>query len=184
MKKKLFFTILAVTVVGILPSLLYNEGRYLPEADFVNQQIPFIYETKRMLSSGVPLWSWNHFFGDNFIGAYSFYTLTSPFVWINCLFPYRYLVWGIMFTLFLKMICCGWFSYAYLRKMQFGESLCMIGSLMYTFSSWAITNLFYYHFMEPMICFPLLLMAIDNYLSGGASEAHAFGVGHVCGGFR
>lgn len=167
MKKKLFLTILAVTAVGILPSLLYNEGRYLPEADFVNQQIPFIYETKRMLSSGIPLWSWNHFFGDNFIGAYSFYTLTSPFVWINCLFPYRNLVWGIMLTLFLKMICCGWVSYAYLRKMQFCESLCMIGALMYTFSSWAITNLFYYHFMEPMICFPLLLMAIEHYLSGG-----------------
>ncbi len=167
MKKKLFLIIVAVTLVGILPSLLYNEGRYLPEADFVNQQIPFIYETKRMLSSGIPLWSWNHFFGDNFIGAYSFYTLTSPFVWIDCLFPYRYLVWGIMLTLLLKMICCGWVSYAYLRKMQFSDRLCAIGALMYTFSSWAITNLFYYHFMEPMICFPLLLMAIEHYLSGG-----------------
>lgn len=167
MKKKLFLALVAITLVGILPSLLCNEGRYLPEADFVNQQIPFIYETKRMLSSGIPLWSWNHFFGDNFIGAYSFYTLTSPFVWIDCLFPYSYLVWGIMLTLLLKMACCGWVSYAYLRKMQFNQQLSMLGALMYTFSSWAITNLFYYHFMEPMICFPLLLMAIEHYLSGG-----------------
>jgi uncharacterized membrane protein YfhO len=40
----------------------------------------------------------------------------------------------------------------------------IIGSLMYTFSSYAVSNLFYYHFLEPMIVFPLLLMAIERFL--------------------
>ncbi len=38
---------------------------------------------------------------------------------------------------------------------------------MYTFSSYTITMLFYYHFMEPLICFPLLLMAIEHFLARG-----------------
>lgn len=72
-------TILIVTV-GILPVLVNTGGYYLYYGDFTAQQIPFIYEVKRMLSSGMPLWTWNLYFGENFIGSQSFYTLTSPFV--------------------------------------------------------------------------------------------------------
>lgn len=57
-----------------------------------------------MLLSGKPFWSWNTYYGDNFFGGYGFYTLTSPFVWINCLFPYKYIVQGIFLTLILKYI--------------------------------------------------------------------------------
>lgn len=167
MTKKLSLLILVLVFIGILPVLVCNHGYFLMESDYFNQQIPFIYETKRMLSSGIPFWSWNHYFGDNFIGAYSFYTLTSPFVWINCLFPYKYLIWGIELTLFLKFLCCGWVSYAYFRQMRFAQRLSAVGALMYTFSSYTITNLFYYHFMEPLICFPLLLMAIEHLLGKG-----------------
>lgn len=167
MTKKLSLLILVLVFIGILPVLVCNHGYFLMESDYFNQQIPFIYETKRMLSSGIPFWSWNHYFGDNFIGAYSFYTLTSPFVWINCLFPYKYLIWGIELTLFLKFLCCGWVSYAYFRQMRFAQRLSALGALMYTFSSYTITNLFYYHFMEPLICFPLLLMAIEHLLGKG-----------------
>lgn len=163
---KFTLMIVVLVLIGTLPVMLRNGGYFLMESDYFNQQIPFIYETKRMLSSGIPFWSWNHYFGDNFIGAYSFYTLTSPFVWIDCLFPYRYLIWGIELTLLLKFICCGWASYAYLRRMEFSEQLSMLGALMYTFSSYVITNLFYYHFMEPLICFPLLLLAIESFLAG------------------
>ena len=102
--KKLITYIIVITFIGILPSLL-QYGAFMSYGDFANQQIPFIIETKRMFASGAPWWSWNTYFGDNFIGAYSFYTITSPFVWINCLFPYEYIIESITFTLFLKMIC-------------------------------------------------------------------------------
>lgn len=35
---------------------------------------------------------------------------------------------------------------------------------MYAFSSYAISNSFYYHFFEPMIMFPILLIAIERFL--------------------
>lgn len=165
MKKsyQLIVLIVLITLVGALPALL-QYGCFLMSADIASQQVPFIIETKRMLFSGYPFWNWNHLIGDNYVGSYSFYTLTSPFVWINCLFPDKWMVYGITFTLFLKMICVGLVTYAYLRKMSISAELSTAGALMYTFSSFAISNLFYYHFMEPMLAFPLLLIAIERYL--------------------
>lgn len=132
--------------------------------DFFRQEIPFILETKRMFASGTPFWSWNTFFGDNFIASYSFYTLTSPFVWINCLFPTEWMVHSLFLTLILKYICTFLSANFYLRKMNVSKEYANIGGLMYAFSSYAISNSFYYHFFEPMIMFPILLIAIERFL--------------------
>lgn len=167
--KKLQILIVIITFVGVLPSLL-QYGTSLMVGDFSGQQIPFIMETKRMLSSGVPFWSWRHSIGDSFIPSYSFYTLTSPFVWINCLFPYKYLYFSITLTLLLKMMCLGAVGYLYFRKMSLGKDLSVVGSLMFTFSSFTISNLTYYHFVEPMIAFVVLLIAIERFLR---EERHA-----------
>lgn len=161
--KKLSLLILLITIVGILPSIV-QYGCFIMATDMADQEVPFIIETKRMLMSGSPLWSWNHDFGDNFIGSYTFYTLTSPFVWINCLFPDRWMLAGITFTLLLKMLCTGWAALAYLRRMSVSKEASVVGALMYAFSSYALSNLFYYHFLEPMMVFPLLLIAIERYL--------------------
>ena len=101
--KKYLFLIVFVVIIGSIP-LFIQYGTYIHCTDFAKQQIPFIMETKRMLLSGKPFWSWNTYYGDNFFGGYGFYTLTSPFVWINCLFPYKYIVQGIFLTLILKYI--------------------------------------------------------------------------------
>lgn len=161
--KKLCILILLISLVGILPSLLQN-GCFVLATDMAAQQIPFIIETKRMLASGCPLWSWNHVIGDNFIASYSFYTIMSPFVWINCLFPDQWMHYGITFTFLLKMLCTGIAAYAFLRKMSISIDSSVIGALMYAFSSYAISNLFYYHFLEPMMVFPILLLAIERFL--------------------
>ena len=158
---------LLITLVGILPSLLQYGGVYLNLGDFSTEQIGFIHETKRMLSSGVPLWSWNTYFGDGFIGAYAFYTATSPFVWLDCLFPHSWMLGVITATLVLKMLCLAAATWAYLRKMQLTPHLAMLGSLLYCFSSFTLFNLIYYHFLEPMICLPLLLLAIEHHLNRG-----------------
>lgn len=154
--------IFLVIVLGTFP-VFFQYGDYLFFSDFLNQQIPYIIETKRMLSSGSPLWSWNTYLGQNFIGAYSFYTLTSPFVWINCFFPEEYIIKSLFFTLILKFISAYLTSYFYFRKMAVSKDNSIIGGLLYTFSSYTITNLYYYHFFEPLIVFPLLLIALERF---------------------
>lgn len=160
--KRLVVLTLIILTLGLLPVFL-NFGD-LGFCDFTKQQIPFIVETKRMLSTGAPWWSWNTFIGDNFIAGYSFYTLTSPFVWIAALFPYKYILWGILLNLYLKTLLTSAFAYLYFRKMEFNENLSITGALLYAFSSFYICSLFYFHFAEPILLFPLLLIALEMVL--------------------
>lgn len=155
--------IFVITTIGVLPALLWTGGYYI-NGDIMSQMLPFVYETKRMFTSGVPLWSWNTYFGDNFIASYAYYTVFNPFTWINCLFPYKYLGLGFTIVLYLKFLVCGFVSQKYLEKIGFDRHLSLIGCLLYTFSSWAICNLYYYMFMEPMILFPLLLIFVERFI--------------------
>lgn len=162
MKKSIFFISITI-IIGSLP-LFVQYGDYVLMDDFFSQEIPFIMETKRMLASGTPFWTWNTFFGDNFIAGYSFYTLMSPFVWLNCLVPYDWMLKSLFLTLILKYICTFLTARSYLCKMEVSKENAAIGGLMYAFSSYAISNSYYYHFFEPMIVFPLLLVAIERFL--------------------
>lgn len=161
--KKYIILIIVVVVAGALP-LFIQYGAYIHCTDFSKQQLPFIIETKRMLSSGMPFWSWNTYYGDNFWASFGFYTLTSPFVWVNCLFPVKYMLHGIFITLILKYICAFLTSYVFLNKTGITKENAMVGGLLYAFSSFAVSNSFYYHFFEPLIVFPILLYAIERYL--------------------
>lgn len=162
MKKYIILIVLTI-ILGSLP-LFIQYGNYVFISDYFYQLMPFIMETKRMFSSGVPFWSWNTFFGDNFIATYSYYTFTSPFVWINCLFPTEWIVYSIFFTLILKYICIFLSAYFYLRRINVSTEYAKIGGLLYAFSSFSISNSGYYLFFEPVIMFPILLIAIERFL--------------------
>lgn len=162
--KRLILLTVAIITVGLVP-VWVNFGNPVREIDFIGQQIPFILETKRMLASGAPWWSWNTFSGDNFIGGYSFYTVTSPFVWLCCLFSVKNVLWGILLAFYLKTICTSVFAFWYFKKMQLPKQLCILGGLLYAFSSFYIANLFYYHFCEPIMLFPVLLIALEKVIN-------------------
>lgn len=163
MKKLLLLTI-AILTIGLIPFWFNLEN--IGDVDFITQQIPFFLETKRMLESGAPWWSWNTYFGDNFIGSYAFYSLTSPFIWLMCLFPVKWLFFSFMLALYLKVLCTSAFTFLYFRKMEFDTNLSSLGALLYTFSCFFICNLNYFHFCEPLMMFPLLLLAIECLIRG------------------
>lgn len=163
MLKRLSLISVLILTLGLIPVFIYF-GSGLKLIDFITQQIPFIIETKRMFASGAPWWSWNTYYGDNFIGCYSFYSITSPFVWIACLFPYDKILWGILLALCLKIICTSIFSYLYFKRMKFDNRISCLGAILYTFSSFYVCNLFYYHFCEPVMLFPLLLISLENVI--------------------
>lgn len=163
MKKLLLYVIIILTF-ALIPVFI-SGGHNWVFTDFVKQQIPFILETKRMFASGHPWWSWNTFAGDNFIGSYCFYTATSPFVWLTCLFPAKWILWGVLLNLYLKTCFTAAFSYLYFRKIGFSTQLCILGGLLYAFSSFYICNLFYFHFCEPIMVFPLLLLTVEMVLN-------------------
>lgn len=159
--KRLLLLIIAILTLGLLPTWI-QYGGFFWDSDFPNQIIPFILETKRMFSSGIPFWSWCTYLGADFLASYSYYTITSPFVWINCLFPYEYLELSILLTLYLKFLCIGAVSYFYFRKINISNTYSELGSLLFTFSTFVLVKLGYYMFLEPIICFPIFMMAIER----------------------
>jgi hypothetical protein len=117
-----------------------------------------------MFASGAPWWSWNTLWGDNFIGGYSYYAITSPFTWFICLFPRENILLVMIIALYLKFIAAGVTAYSFFKYVGFDKDKCVVGGLCYATSSFFITNLYYYHFCEPIIVFPLLLIAVEKVL--------------------
>lgn len=161
--RRLLFLSLMTLAIALLP-VMFLWGNLWFASDFVHQEVSFILETKRMLATGAPWWSWNTYLGSDFIGSYSFYTLTSPFVWINCLFPESMLEVGIAITFVLKFLCMGLLSWHYLRKMGVSRHNSAFGAYLFTFSSFSIASLYYYHFYEPIMAFVLLLIALERLM--------------------
>ncbi len=161
--RKLLLLTLFTLALALLPVMALRGDLWL-SSDFVHQEVAFILETKRMLSTGAPWWSWNTYLGADFIGSYAFYTLTSPFVWINCLLSESLLEVGVAITFVLKFLCMAILAWIYLHKMGVSKANSAFGSYLFTFSSFSIASLYYYHFYEPIIVFLLLLIAVERLL--------------------
>ncbi len=159
-----FLLSLLITTVSLIPVLVLNNGNLYLFGDYMTQQIPFIKECRRVILSGTPFWSVNTFLGANFIGTYSFYVYTSPFFWPLLLVPEQYLGTGLAVMFILKHIAAALFAHLYISKYTKNQTFAVIGSLMYAFSSFSMDSSFYYHFLEVIAFFPLLLYLTDRAL--------------------
>lgn len=162
--KKFILLLLILFTIGFLP-LWIDFGNGLIYTDTMMQSIPFITELKRLFASGTPWWSWNTFFGDNFIGGYSFYHAASPLAWLTTLLPIHLIPLGIIIIAYLNALGSGIFSFLYFRRMKFSDTLATIGALLYVLSPFYIVNLKYLNFGDSFMLFPLLLFALENVIS-------------------
>lgn len=154
-------------LVIILPALVIGKGRLFMNADFNSQQIPFNILCNKAIKNGEYFWNWNTDLGSNFIASYSFYNIGSPFFWIMLLVPSKYVVYAMGPLLVLKFMVSGCSSYLYLSQYVKNGYLAAIGAVLYTFSGFTFSNLFYNHFMDVIALFPLLLLALDQNVKNG-----------------
>lgn len=155
---------LGLAAVIFLPFIIRDGGRFLFYGDFNVQQVPFYRIAHDSVRSGN--FGWNHLtdLGVNFIGSYSFYLLGSPFFWLTIPFPGEWLQY-LMGPLFvLKFACASLTGYVYMHRYAKNPSTALIASLMYAFSGFSLYNIFFNHFHEAIIVFPLLLAALDEYM--------------------
>lgn len=155
-----------IALVSIIPILFLNEGRLFLVGDYMTQQIPFMKECRRVILSGTPFWSANTFLGANFIGTYSFYVYGSPFFWPLLLIPERFMTYALGILLVLKHTVAAVTANLYLSKHTANKNYALAGSLMYAFSGFAIDSSFYYHFLDVIALFPLVLYFTDRVLEG------------------
>lgn len=152
---------LFVAALMFLPGIIAGEGYFIFYGDFNVQQIPFYQNCHEAIKSGNINWSFTTDLGSNFIGAYSFYLLGSPFFWLTLLFPTSLVPYLMGPLLILKFACASLTAYYYIRRFTMTPYAARTGALLYAFSSFSVYNIFFNHFHEAIIIFPLLLLSLE-----------------------
>ncbi len=177
---KAFLLGLLVATVIFLPFIIYDNGLFLYYGDFNVQQIPFYQLVHDTIKSGNIGWSHHTDLGANLIGSYSFYLIGSPFFWMTLLFPSEAVPYLIGPLLILKTACMSFTAYIYLRRYTYDKNFAVLGGLIYAFSGFTCFNIFFNHFHEAMIIFPLLLASIDELFENNRRGVVALAVFGSC----
>ncbi len=148
----------------MIPFIIYDSGYFLMYGDFNVQQYPFYMHVHDAIKSGYLGWDFKTDLGVNFIGSYSFYNLGSPFFLLTLLLPSAAVPYTIGPLLAAKIGCCAVTGYAYIRRFTRIDDFAILGGLMYAFSGFSIFNMFFNHFHEPMVFFPLMLIALEEFM--------------------
>ena len=170
-----FLLALGLGVLLFLPFLLYDKGFFVYYGDFNAQQIPFYQLAHQAVRNGDFGWSWTTDLGANFVGSYSFYMLGSPFFWLTLPFPTAWVPYLMAPLLALKMACASLTAYAYTRRFL-RPQLAVVAGILYAFSGFSIYNVFFNHFHEALVWFPLLLLGMEQYMTDGRRGLFAFAV--------
>lgn len=154
-----------LALFALSPAILPYGGRFVTRGDYIEQQLPFILETRRLLRAGLSGYSFNTFLGAPAVGSYAFYTLGSPFVWPLALLPQNLVPFGISVMAVLKHATSCLTSFLYFDRMIRDKRLSLLGSVLYAFSSFTIVNTQFYHFTEVIAFFPLILLGLEMAMS-------------------
>lgn len=146
-----------------LPITILEKGLFFIGADFNLQQMIFGEVMNYSLKEGSYLWTWFNDLGSDFIGAFSFYNLFSPFNVFTYLFPARWYPYLCSFLTIVKFGVGGLTSYLFLKRYVKNKKLVLLGSLLYSFSGFQFTNMLF-HYYDSVVLFPLLLYALDNLI--------------------
>ena len=164
---KAFLIPAIIAIVLFLPFIIMDKGYFLYYGDFNVQQIPFYQMIHDSIQNGNFGWSNTTDLGADIVGSYSFYMIASPFFWLTMLFPSP-AVPHLMGPLYvLKFACCSLSAFVYLKRYVKNKDYAVIGGILYAFSGFGVYNVFFNHFHEAMITFPLLLAAVDEIMYTG-----------------
>ena len=168
---------LVTAAAFFVPFIVSGEGYFIFFGDFNVQQIPFYQHCHEMVRSGNFYgWDWQTDLGSNFIGSYTFYLLGSPFFWLTLPFPNSFVPYLMGPLLILKFGCAALTGYIFIRRFTARPESAMAGGLMYAFSGFSVYNIFFNHFHEAIIVFPLLLWAIEKFMAERARGYVIFAV--------
>ena len=160
-----FLSAFLIASLIFVPFIIYDRGYFIYYGDFNVQQIPFYMLAHDAVRSGNIFWNWNTDLGANFIGSYSFYMLFSPFFWLTLPFPNHWLPHLMAPLLILKTASASLTAFLYLRRFVKDQRYAIIGGLLYAFSGWMTFNIFFNHFHEAAVFFPLLLLGLEKLIT-------------------
>lgn len=176
LKLSTFLIALGIAAAFFVPYMIAGHGYFIFFGDFNVQQIPFYQMCHAAVKSGNIGWSFTTDLGANFLGSYSFYLLGSPFFWLTIPFPNSFVPYLMGPLLILKFACAAFTAYLYIRRFTRTPRAARLGALLYAFSGFSIYNIFFNHFHEAIIIFPLLLLAFEYLLTENRRGVFALAV--------
>ena len=177
---KAFFLGLFLAAAFFIPYIVLGKGYFLYYGDFNVQQVPFYQMVHDAIRSGQMQWSPTTDLGSSLVGSYTFYLLGSPYFWLTLPFPSKAVPYLMGPLLILKFGSASLTGYIYLRRYVRNKDLAVLGGLLYAFSGFSVYNVFFNHFHEAIITFPLLLAAIDEYMDNKRRGVVALAVFAAC----
>ena len=175
------FLISIITATALfLPFIIMGGGVFYYYGDFNVQEIPFYQLVHDAVRNGDIGWMHNVDLGTDMLSSFSFYLLGSPFFWLTIPFPSEAVPYLIGPLLILKFGCASLSAYLYLKRYVADRNFALVGGLLYAFSGFSIYNVFFFHFHEPMIMFPLLLAALDAFIYDGKRIVFTLAVFSAC----
>ncbi len=173
--KQAFLYALLMSMI-LLPFIIIDGGYFVFYGDYNAQQIPFYKVCIEAVHEGNLGWNWNTDLGVNLVGSYSFYTLGSPFFWLAALFPVGVSQFLMGPLLMLKTALSSLFAFIYIRRFVSRPEYAVIGGLLYAFSGFSLYNIFFNHFHEAIVFFPLLLIGLEETVVNKRRGAFALAV--------
>lgn len=158
------FLAFIISLIIFVPFIIIDKGCFLFLGDFNVQQVPFYQLAHKCVKNCNIFWDWNTELGVNFIGSYTYYLLTSPFFWLTLPFPNWMVPYLMGPLLILKHTTAVIFSYLYIKRFVKDFRFAILGSLLYAFSGFIVSNIFFNQFHESIIFFPLLLISFEEYM--------------------
>ena len=177
---KAFLLGLLLSALFIVPVIIEQNGLFLYYGDFNAQEVPFYQLMHSEYKSGNFLWTHLTDLGTPSVSSYMFYITGSPFFWLTLLFPNEAVPYLMGPLFILKFAFATLTSYLHLKRYVSNKNLAIAGGLMYAFSGFSIYNVFFFHFHEAIIMFPLLLLAIDEFMYNGRRGVVAVAVFSAC----
>ncbi len=147
-----------IFLLAALPFALQNGGIFYYYGDFNAQQIPFTISFAGGFS--VPDFDFNAGTGMDYLTAYSFYNLFSPFTLIFRLFSEEAAIYLFPYVIALKFGVCVLNAFIFLSRFCKTDSSPAAGALLYAFSGYSMVT-FVYHYLDALAFFPLLLTALE-----------------------
>ena len=140
-----------------IPFIVYDQGYFLYYGDFNVQQVPFYQMAHDAIRREDIFWNWNTDLGANFIGSYSFLSAGQSLFLADPPFPSQAVPYLMGPLLILKFGCAALTGYVYLQRYAKNKDFAVLGGMLYAFSGFSVYNIFFNHFHEAIVFFPLLL---------------------------
>lgn len=148
----------AVFLLAALPFTIQNNGVFYFYGDFNAQQIPFTISYAGGFS--LPQFDFTAGTGTDYLDAYSFYNLFSPFTLILRIFSKRAAIGLFPFVIALKFGFCSMNAYLYISRFCKTDGCAASGAILYAFSGYCMVT-FIYHYLDALVFFPLLLASLE-----------------------